>query len=78
MKLNIKECTIGIIGLGQMGSGIAANLVHAGYSIIGYDVKLDAVQRLVEAWSILLCRRVSSSEKAPDFTRFLHFNGKWE
>ncbi len=47
--MNIKECTIGIIGLGQMGSGIAANLVRAGYSVIGYDLKADAVQTLVES-----------------------------
>ncbi len=47
--MTLKECTIGAIGLGQMGGGIAANLVSAGYSVIGYDLKADAVHRLVEA-----------------------------
>ena len=46
--MKVKECTIGIIGLGQMGSGIAANLARAGYSVIGYDLKADSVHRLVE------------------------------
>ena len=45
--MNLKECTIGVIGLGQMGSGIAANLVRTGYSVIGYDLKANAVDRLV-------------------------------
>jgi len=44
----MRNSTTGIIGLGHMGSGIAANLVRAGYSIAGYDLKADAVQRLVE------------------------------
>ena len=30
---------VGIIGLGIMGSAIAANLVRAGYHVIGYDVR---------------------------------------
>ena len=47
--MNLKECAIGIIGLGQMGSGIAANLARAGYSMIGYDLKADAVRGLVDA-----------------------------
>jgi 3-hydroxyisobutyrate dehydrogenase-like beta-hydroxyacid dehydrogenase len=46
--MDLKECKIGIIGLGQMGSGISANLVRAGYSIIGFDLKIDAIQRLVD------------------------------
>ena len=46
--MDLKECSIGIIGLGQIGGGIAPNLVRAGYSITGYDLKPDAVQRLVD------------------------------
>jgi 3-hydroxyisobutyrate dehydrogenase-like beta-hydroxyacid dehydrogenase len=30
--------TIGVIGLGIMGSAMAANLVKAGYQVLGYDV----------------------------------------
>ncbi len=46
--MDLKECSIGIIGLGQIGKGIAANLVRAGYSVTGHDLKPDAVQRLVD------------------------------
>jgi 3-hydroxyisobutyrate dehydrogenase-like beta-hydroxyacid dehydrogenase len=46
--MDLKECSIGIIGLGQIGGGIAPNLVRAGYSVTGYDLKPDAVQRLVD------------------------------
>ncbi len=46
--MNLKECSIGIIGLGQMGSGISANLVKAGYDIIGYDKRKDAISKLVD------------------------------
>jgi len=47
--MKLEECSIGVIGLGQMGGGIAANLVRAGYSVLGYDLKSDAVNKLVEA-----------------------------
>jgi 3-hydroxyisobutyrate dehydrogenase len=41
--------TIGIIGLGQMGGGTAHHPVRAGYVVIGYDLRTDAVARLVDA-----------------------------
>ena len=47
--MNLRESTIGIVGLGNMGSGIAANLVQAGYTVAGYDLKIGAIERLVEA-----------------------------
>jgi 3-hydroxyisobutyrate dehydrogenase-like beta-hydroxyacid dehydrogenase len=47
--MRVDESTIGIIGLGQMGGGIAANLSKAGYDVLGYDLQGEAVQRLVEA-----------------------------
>jgi 3-hydroxyisobutyrate dehydrogenase-like beta-hydroxyacid dehydrogenase len=47
--MNLQESKIGIVGLGQMGGGIAANLVKAGYDVAGYDLKPQAVDRLVEA-----------------------------
>jgi 3-hydroxyisobutyrate dehydrogenase-like beta-hydroxyacid dehydrogenase len=46
--MDLKESKIGIIGLGQMGSGISANLVKAGYNITGYDLKADAIKRFVD------------------------------
>jgi 2-hydroxy-3-oxopropionate reductase len=39
--------TVGFIGLGIMGSPMAANLVRAGFDVIGYDVTPAAVERLV-------------------------------
>jgi 3-hydroxyisobutyrate dehydrogenase len=40
---------IGFVGLGAMGSGMAARLVGAGLSVRGYDVARPAVERLVAA-----------------------------
>ena len=39
--------TVGFIGLGIMGSPMAANLVRAGFDVIGYDVAPASVERLV-------------------------------
>jgi 3-hydroxyisobutyrate dehydrogenase-like beta-hydroxyacid dehydrogenase len=47
--MRVDESTIGIIGLGQMGGGIAANLSKTGYDVLGYDLQGEAVQRLIEA-----------------------------
>ncbi|MDX2447429.1 MAG: NAD(P)-dependent oxidoreductase [Desulfobacterales bacterium] len=35
--------TIGFVGLGLMGSGMALNLVNAGFRVIGYDLDSDKV-----------------------------------
>lgn len=40
---------IGFIGLGIMGSPMAANLIRAGYEVTGHDVSSDSVERLVQA-----------------------------
>ncbi|MFI6477524.1 2-hydroxy-3-oxopropionate reductase [Nonomuraea sp. NPDC050663] len=40
--------SIAFIGLGIMGSPMAANLVNAGYDVTGYDVTQDRVDRLVD------------------------------
>jgi 3-hydroxyisobutyrate dehydrogenase-like beta-hydroxyacid dehydrogenase len=37
---------VGVVGLGIMGSAMAANLVRAGYRVIGYDIVPDAMRRL--------------------------------
>jgi 3-hydroxyisobutyrate dehydrogenase-like beta-hydroxyacid dehydrogenase len=34
----MKDSRVGIIGLGIMGSAMSANLIRAGYSVVGYDV----------------------------------------
>jgi 2-hydroxy-3-oxopropionate reductase len=40
---------IGFIGLGIMGGPMAANLARAGYSVVGYDLGADRIERLVRA-----------------------------
>jgi 3-hydroxyisobutyrate dehydrogenase-like beta-hydroxyacid dehydrogenase len=40
---------VGFIGLGRMGSGLAQNLVKAGYALKVYDVNAKAVATLVQA-----------------------------
>lgn len=40
---------IGFIGLGIMGSPMAANLIKAGYEVTGHDVSPDSMERLVQA-----------------------------
>jgi 2-hydroxy-3-oxopropionate reductase len=40
--------TVGFIGLGIMGGPMAANLVRAGFDVIGYNRSPDPIQRLVE------------------------------
>ena len=37
------ERTVGILGLGIMGSAIARNLVERGWRVIGFDI--DAIRR---------------------------------
>jgi 2-hydroxy-3-oxopropionate reductase len=40
---------IGFIGLGIMGSHMAANLIRAGYDVTGYDVVPESIERLLQA-----------------------------
>jgi 2-hydroxy-3-oxopropionate reductase len=40
--------TVGFVGLGIMGGPMAANLVKAGFDVIGYNRTPEAIQRLVE------------------------------
>ena len=40
---------IGFIGLGIMGSHMAANLITAGHEVTGYDVVPASVERLLQA-----------------------------
>lgn len=40
--------TVGVVGLGNMGLGMAATLARKGFSVLGYDIS-DARRRAVEA-----------------------------
>jgi L-threonate 2-dehydrogenase len=41
--------TVGVIGLGSMGSAMAANLVKAGFTVVGHDIERDRVQTFTAA-----------------------------
>ncbi len=41
--------TVGFIGLGVMGAPMAANLVKAGYTVVGYNLHPEPTERLVAA-----------------------------
>jgi len=41
------DMKIGVIGLGSMGAGAAARLVHAGHDVTGCDTRAGAVQHVV-------------------------------
>ena len=39
--------TVGLVGLGNMGSGMAGNLLAAGYPLVVHDVRPDVVRGFV-------------------------------
>jgi len=51
---------VGFIGLGIMGKPMAKNLLRAGFPIVAYDLKKDAVEDLVKAGALA----ASSSKEA--------------
>ncbi len=38
-----RDTTVGLIGLGIMGSAMSKNLLAAGFSVVGYDISLRAI-----------------------------------
>jgi putative dehydrogenase len=54
---------IGMIGLGIMGSAMSPNLLKAGFSVIGYDIRPELVQVLVDRGGIGVasCREVADN-----------------
>jgi len=44
-----RDHPVGVIGVGNMGGAVAASMVRAGLDVIVYDVRPEAVERLVEA-----------------------------
>jgi 3-hydroxyisobutyrate dehydrogenase len=51
---------IAFIGLGNMGSGMAANLAKAGGEVVAFDLSSDAIARAVEAG----CKAAASASEA--------------
>jgi putative dehydrogenase len=39
--------TVGFIGLGNMGAGMATNLLEHGFPLVVYDVRAEAVERMI-------------------------------
>ena len=43
-----KQQTVGMIGIGIMGSAMSKNLLEAGFPVVGYDVLPTAVMAFTE------------------------------
>lgn len=43
------EASVGMLGLGIMGSAMSANLLRSGYQVFGFDVAADRLQALAQA-----------------------------
>ena len=41
-----EKTAVGIVGIGKMGTPMSKNLVSAGYTVYGYDVKKENVEKL--------------------------------
>ncbi|RMD83557.1 MAG: NAD(P)-dependent oxidoreductase [Lentisphaerae bacterium] len=44
--MTLAKSRVGVIGLGQMGGGVAKNLLKAGWQVYGFDLKEEALERL--------------------------------
>ena len=51
---NTKRETVGVLGLGIMGSAMAANLVRGGFRVVGYDPLPEAARQLKRSGGIPL------------------------
>ncbi len=54
---------VGMIGLGIMGSAMSANLLKAGFSVVGYDILPELVEALGNKGGIVAasCREVADN-----------------
>jgi 2-hydroxy-3-oxopropionate reductase len=48
-EVRVNKKRIGFVGLGLMGSGMARNLMSAGFPLLGYDVDRTKVEAMVKA-----------------------------
>jgi len=46
MNSSTNQPTVGLVGLGAMGRGVAVNLLQKGYQVIGFDVNPEALSWL--------------------------------
>ena len=61
----MQERTIGIIGLGIMGSAVSANLLNDGFAVVGYDLQPERVQALEAGGGRGLASPRAVAEAAP-------------
>ena len=47
MNADSRQLSVGIVGLGVMGSPISANIVKGGFSVCGYDIRKEKIDALV-------------------------------
>jgi 3-hydroxyisobutyrate dehydrogenase-like beta-hydroxyacid dehydrogenase len=59
---------IGVVGLGIMGSAMAAELIKCGYPVVGYDVSAPACKRLKVGGGKAAFKRVESVLKCSPTT----------
>lgn len=59
-KTTIVPLTVGVIGLGYMGSAVSGNLIHEGFTVFGYDIDRTRIEALVQKGG----RGASSPEEA--------------
>lgn len=62
---------VGVVGLGIMGSAIAPNLMAAGFTVIGYDVRAEARTALETAGGKAASSLAALAAKAPNILCFL-------
>lgn len=57
--------TVGFVGLGAMGFGMATNLVKQGYKVKGFDVFAKSVERFAAAGGVPAATLAESATDAP-------------
>lgn len=50
--MNKKNISVGVVGLGAMGMGVAQSLLREGFAVRAYDMRADAVQKIVDLGGI--------------------------
>ena len=64
----IKNCDIGMVGLGVMGRNFLLNMADHGYTVAGYDTNAKAVQSLLDEGE---ARQIHSTSDIKDFVNAL-------
>ena len=54
---------VGFIGLGNMGLGMAKNLLKAGFPVVGFDIRPEALKQLQESGGHLVKNPLEVAKK---------------